>query len=283
MDKIVILKNAISALGDGGKGNTLSPFPTYAFKDVIPFACHSHNDYTRDKALYSALSAGCISVEADIWIHGSKLVVGHLDPGSNGQTFVDLYVNPLKQLLDTQGSIFPARPAQPLSLLIDVKNSGSDADKAWDQLVADLAPLRSANYLSTSSSGFQQRAITIIASGNARKDMSSSTPAPIAKALSDSTNPQRAIFVDAVINKDMKNFDSSNAYYASAQWSDGVPGGLPINGKAAQDIAAAHSKGFKVRYWDIPGKDNWQAIVNAGVDRLNVDDLQYVAGLDWAL
>ena len=103
----------------------------------------------------------------------------------------------------------------------------------------------------------------------------------IAKALSDATNPQRAIFVDAVINKDMSHFDTSNAYYASAEWSTAVPNGLPISGAAKTKLDEAHAKGFEVRYWDIPGKDSWQQIVDSGVDRLNVDDLQYVAGLDW--
>lgn len=281
VDRIVTQNGVIPALGDGGKGNTLDPFPTYAFNDVTPFACHSHNDYTRDKALYSALSAGCISVEADIWIHDTKLVVGHTDPGSNGQTFVNLYVNPLKKLIDERKEIFPAKPDQPLSLLVDFKNSGANADKAWDQLVADLKPLRDAGYLSHYDGAFKQGLITIVASGNAIKDLSSSSPSPIAKALSDATNPQRAIFVDAVIHKDMSHFDSSNAYYASAKWSDAVPNGLPISGNAKAKLDEAHSKGFKVRYWDIPGKDSWQQIVDAGADRLNVDDLQYVAGLDW--
>ena len=281
MDKVVTQSGAISALGNGGKGNTLDPFPTYAFNDVTPFACHSHNDYTRDKALYSALSAGCISVEADIYIHGSKLVVGHTDPGSNGQTFIDLYVNPLKKLIDDRKAIFPAKPDQPISLLIDFKNSGSDADKTWDQLVADLKPLRDAGYLSHWDGSFKQGFITIVATGNAIKDGSSSAPSPIAKALSDATNPQRAIFVDAVIHKDMKNFDTSNAYFASAKWSDAVPKGLPIRGDSKTKLDEAHSKGFKVRYWDIPGKDSWQQIVDSGVDLLNVDDLQYVAAIEW--
>ncbi|OAG08850.1 uncharacterized protein CC84DRAFT_1204102 [Paraphaeosphaeria sporulosa] len=281
VDKIVTQTGAISALGDGGKGNTLDPFPTYAFNDVTPFACHSHNDYTRDKALYSALSAGCISVEADIWVHSTKLVVGHTDSGSNGQTFVNLYVNPLKKLIDERKAVFPTKPDQPLSLLIDFKNSGSDADKAWDQLVADLQPLRDAGYLSHYDGSFKQGLVTIVATGNAIKDLSSSAPSPIAKALSDATNPQHAIFVDAVIHKDMSRFDSSNAYYASAKWSDAVPKGLPISGDSKTKLDEAHSKGFKVRYWDIPGKDSWQQIVDSGVDRLNVDDLQYIAGLDW--
>ncbi|KAF1968969.1 hypothetical protein BU23DRAFT_513738 [Bimuria novae-zelandiae CBS 107.79] len=282
VDKIVTQSTAISVLDSGGKGNTLKPFPTYAFTDVVPFACHSHNDYTRDRALYSALSAGCISVEADIWLHSNKLVVGHTDPGSNGQTFVDLYVTPLKSLVDAQKAIFPAHPSQGISLLIDFKNTGGDVDKAWDQLVRDLEPLRSAGYLSRWDSGsFKQGLITIIASGNAIKDASTPAPSPIASALSESTNPQRAIFVDAVINKDMTNFSASNAYFASAKWSDAVPNGLPISGNARVKLDEAHAKGFKVRYWEGPGREGWQALVDEGVDRVNVDELEFVAGVEW--
>lgn len=247
---------------------------------MVPLACHSHNDYTRDKALYSALSAGCVSVEADVWIHGSTLVVGHTDPGAGGQTFVNLYANPLKKLLDERGAIFPAQPSQPLVLLVDFKNSGTSADATWDQLVRDLAPLRDSGYLSRwDGSAFHQGHLTVVATGNAIVD--GTVPAPIARALDDATNPLRAIFVDAVVHKDMSRFDASNAYYASAAWGDAVPGGLPIAGAAKAKLDEAHAKGFKVRYWDIPGKESWQAIVNSGVDLLNVDDLQYVAGVDW--
>ncbi|KAF1959353.1 hypothetical protein CC80DRAFT_406684, partial [Byssothecium circinans] len=282
VDKPVILDIEIKELGDGGKGNTLSPFPTYVFNDITPVACHSHNDYTRDKALYSALSAGCISVEADVYVHGDKLTIGHdIDPGTNGQNLQDLYLSPLKALIDEHGGVFPAHKDQPFFLLIDFKSSG---DSTWDALVKNLAPLRDAGYLSCYDNGFQQRQITIIASGNARTDISGATPSPIAKALSTTTNPKRAIFVDAVINKDMKNFDASNAYYASAKFSDASPGSkVPVEGAGAEKIEEAHKKGFKVRYWDIPGRDKWQALVDQGVDRLNVDALQDVAGVDWHL
>lgn len=249
---------------------------------MVPLGCHSHNDYERDRALYSALSAGCISVEADIWVQGTKLVVGHTNPGSNGPTFTNLYVAPLKKLLDERGAIFPSHPAQSLSLLVDFKNTGADTDRAWDALIAELAPLRSAGYLSHwDGTAFVESAVTVVASGNAIKDLSSSTPSPIAKALSESSNPSRAVFVDAVIHKDMARFDASNAYFASAKWSDGVPGGLPIRGEAKEKLDEAHAKGFKVRYWEIPGRERWQEIVDGGVDRLNVDDLEDVAGVRW--
>lgn len=246
LDKSVVSTGEIKPLGNGGKGRTLDPFPTYVFNDITPVPCHSHNDYEQDTALYSALSAGCTSVEADIWPHGDKLTVGHTDPGSNGPTIQDLYLNPIKKLLDERGAIFPSKPSQSLSLLIDFKGNG---EETWDLLVNALQPLRDAGYLSRYDGGFKEGKITVVGSGNAIID--GTIPAPIAKA--SSANPNGSLFMDARIHKDMSKFEASNAYFASAKFSDAVQGGGgPITGgsldKMRKQIQAAHTKGFKVRY-----------------------------------
>ena len=48
---------------------------------------HSHNDYWRDLPFYSALRAGAVSVEADVWlINGTlyvRLVTNHVRIRSN--------------------------------------------------------------------------------------------------------------------------------------------------------------------------------------------------------
>jgi hypothetical protein len=47
----------------------------------VPVGCHSHNDYWRRVPLYSALQAGCIGVEADVWLFGfwrSRMVTSGL-------------------------------------------------------------------------------------------------------------------------------------------------------------------------------------------------------------
>ena len=248
LDKTVVLDGEIVPLGDGGLGNTLVPFPDYTFNDIVPVGCHSHNDYERDTALYSALSAGCIGVEADIYPHGDKLVVGHEDPGEGGQTIQDLYLNPIKALIDARKAVFPAKPDQGLYLLVDFKGNG---DETWDLLVKALEPLRTAGYLSHYDGEFKQGLVTVIASGNAIKD--GDVPEPIGKATDDAANPNRALFVDARVNKDMSKFDASNAFYASANFKDAVQGsGDAISGdnlqKMKDQIKAAHDKSFKVRY-----------------------------------
>lgn len=267
VDKTVVLGSAIGPLSNGGKGKTLDPFPVDSFSDSVPLACHSHNDYERDTALYSALSAGCVSVEADIYVINNDLIVKHTSGDGNENTLQNLYLNPLKALIDKNKAIFPKAPKQPLNLLIDFKE---DAAKTWDLLVKQLQPLRNAGYLSTSRNGqIQPGLVTIVASGNAIVD-TNATPKPYG-----GDNPDGAIFFDARIDKDMTNFNSGNAYFASSKYSDR---GSDEAGKRDE----AHKKGLKVRYWDGPtSASDWQKLVDTGVDRVNVDDLQNVAGVAW--
>ena len=72
----------------------------YFIYGVVLVPCHSHNDYWRDIPLYSALAAGCISIEADVWPGINDLHVGHtLRTVLPGNTLLSLYFNPLLEIL----------------------------------------------------------------------------------------------------------------------------------------------------------------------------------------
>lgn len=47
-------------------------------RNSSPVPDHSHNDYWRRIPLFEALGSGCISVEADIHVRHSELLVGHI-------------------------------------------------------------------------------------------------------------------------------------------------------------------------------------------------------------
>ncbi|KAJ5767856.1 hypothetical protein N7533_000439 [Penicillium manginii] len=77
-----------------------SLFTNYFTHGVTPVPCHSHNDYWRRVPLFSALRAGCTSVEADIWLENDILRVGHTPHTIlRGQTLNSLYLNPLLETL----------------------------------------------------------------------------------------------------------------------------------------------------------------------------------------
>jgi len=61
---------------------------------------HSHNDYWRDVPLYTALSYGVVSVEADVWLVNGTLYIGHeVQALTPNRTFDGLYIQPLVQIL----------------------------------------------------------------------------------------------------------------------------------------------------------------------------------------
>lgn len=239
---------ALSALG--GSGNVaLSPFPLTFTSDVIPLPCHSHNDYTRDIPLYDALSAGCMSVEADVWLHSGNLRVAHTDPGDSGPTIQDLYISPLIALLDAQNpdgsngnGVYPQSSSQSLVLLIDFK---SDGTTTWDAVYTALQPLRDAGYLSYwDGSDFVSRPITIVASGNA----------PLAQATNTTANPNHDMFMDSRVDESLDGYDTSNTYYSSADFESAITssGSAPLSSsnqeKLTEQLDAAHAKEFLVRY-----------------------------------
>ena len=184
----------------GHVGEGLSSWPTDFSRGINPIPCHSHNDYWRRVPLYSAIEAGCISVEADVWLFGEELYVGHsLASLTPNRTLASLYINPLVDILEKQNpttrfhpdgntthhGVFDTVPEQPLVLLIDFKTSGS---ALFPYVVSALEPLRSRHYL-THRNGTQiiTRPITVVGTGNT----------PFDQVESSSSNPHFDIFFDA--------------------------------------------------------------------------------------
>ncbi|CAM1511880.1 Fc.00g093930.m01.CDS01 [Cosmosporella sp. VM-42] len=132
-------------------------------RSAIPVMCHSHNDYTRPYPLFSALAAGCASVEADVWLSsdGKDLLVGHNKRSlSSKRTLRSLYIDPLLEILDTMNpstvwsnlnrtdqafGVFRTQAEMTLILFIDVKD---DPSETWPLVLQQLEPLRQKLFLS---------------------------------------------------------------------------------------------------------------------------------------
>ena len=168
----------------GRSGQELSTWPTDLTKDILPVRCHSHNDYWRNVPLYSAISAGCISVEADVWLYGEELYVGHSYVSlTRKRTLNSLYIEPLLEILAKQNpttefhpngntsrnGVFDTDPSQSLTVLIDFKTSGPEL---WPYIKDALEPLRARGYL-THHNGkhFISGPVTVVASGDAPFDL----------------------------------------------------------------------------------------------------------------
>ncbi|KAF7167882.1 hypothetical protein CNMCM5623_001029 [Aspergillus felis] len=292
----------------GGQPSIFSHWVTHG---ITPVQCHSHNDYWRPVPLFSAIKAGCIGIEADVWLSGEDLLVGHNRfTLHHAATLRSLYLDPLLDLLEQHNTrssrlqpdrnedlagVFAHDPSQTVVLLIDLKTDGNDT---WPYLVEQLAPLREAGYL-THFDGVEmvQRPVTIVVSGDA----------PFHLITANST--YRDIFFDAPLDKLDQNSSESNAevtaaaaasdynytnsYYASVDFRKTI-GSLSRNRfsqdqlvRVREQVAAAHDRGLKVRYWGTPtwprGLRNhvWHVLVREGVDYINVDDLAEGTMQDW--
>ncbi|OTA99336.1 hypothetical protein M426DRAFT_325257 [Hypoxylon sp. CI-4A] len=263
-----------------GSGPPLDPWPLDSLNGVKPTACHSHNDYTRNIPIYSAMSAGCVGIEADVFYSGGDVIIGHTAP-TPGRTLSVQYIEPLRSILDhnnggSPGSngLYKANPGQSVTLLVDFKTS---SDGTLDAVVKALQPLRDGGYLSHLDGGsFVEKQITVVASGSA----------PFDRISSGDGVPDRDVFYDAKVDDWDSKYNSTNSYYASADFESAVgsPGSADDFSQSQKDkvqfqVQDAHSAGLIVRYYDLPGDYLWESLAALGVDRLNADDMYDTARL----
>ncbi len=292
--------NIFSSWGLVGSGtDDLAWYPTDFLRDVVPVRCHSHNDYWRKVPLFSALRVGCVGTEADVWLVGDDLLVGHERAAlTANRTFRSLYVDPLVKILDhanpdtVLGSqdesknqtvargVFDMSPNQTLALLVDVKTDGA---ATFRKVLEQVEPLRQRGWLSTFENGHVRYGpVTLVGSGNTPFDV----------VVENGT--YRFAFFDAPVDG-LENsvFDQTNSYYASASLEHAVGRvwfGLLRGGQLRQlryQVQQAHARGLQSRYWDLPAwpvsmrNAIWNLLVSESVDLLNVDDITAAARGDW--
>lgn len=282
------LQNVLSSASSDPKYN----YPTSLTQGIIPKAFHSHNDYWRPVPFYSALAAGAISIEADVWLYNETLHIGHEQSALTDERTLDsLYIQPILSVLraqnpnssflttgETHNGVYDTVSAQTLYLFIDLK---TDGPTTFPYVVEALQPLRDAGFLtSVNGTTVTPGAVTVIGTGN--------TPLNQVQGVSP-----RDYFYDAPIATlatTFANITSDVSPIASMAFSAQFPGVLGNTGLNAlqlallqTQVAVAHAKGIKVRYWDQPGwpvgtrNGVWRSLWENGVDLLNVDDIEAVA------
>lgn len=261
----------------------------YHKEDVIPIPCHSHNDYWRQEPIFTALRAGCVSIEADVWHLGQdELYVGHRRwELREGNTFSSMYIDPLVKLLEEKNSglanglnstatargVFDMNPSLTLVLLVDLKTRAEDT---WPLVVRQLEPLRQRGWLSSMTDGHVRYGpVTVVGSG----------ATDFGLLVRNST--YRDYFFDAPIDRvEGSSFGVCNSYYASQSFREAIGwvwfGRLSRSqlDRLRRQVAEVHRHGLKVRYWGLPAwpisvrNHIWDVLIQEGVDTLNVDDVQ---------
>jgi hypothetical protein len=268
----------------------LYTYPTSLTQGIVPKGIHSHNDYWRPVPVFTALSVGCISIEADVWLVNGTLYIGH-ETGAltTARTFDSLYIQPLLSILKSQNpttafnsgsknGVFDTASSQTLYLFVDVK---TDGPTTFPAVVKALGPLRDGGWLTTLSNGtVTQGAITVVGTGN--------TPLDQVQGVSP-----RDYFYDGPLpdlNGAFSNITSQVSPIASTDFAVqfGTISGTGFNSSQLallrQQIATAHGKGIKVRYWDQPAwpistrNGIWRTLQSEGADFINADDVISAAG-----
>lgn len=225
---------------------------------------HSHNDYWRNRPLLDALENGFCSVEADIFLAGGQLLVGHdrkeLTPE---RTLQSLYLNPLRERSrQNKNRIYPGGPPE-FILLIDIKEEG---EKVYQQLREALQEYRE---MLTEFRGQQKKpgAVTAILSGDRPRAMLQSEKVRYAAydgRLEDMDQSITPNFMPLI----------SNSWSGMFKWMG--RGEMPDEERKRllEFVSRAHRQGYKVRFWgafDIPPL--WDVQLKASVDLINTDTL----------
>ncbi|KAI9374469.1 hypothetical protein BJX61DRAFT_294016 [Aspergillus egyptiacus] len=268
-------------------------YPTDFTRGILPIPVHSHNDYWRDVPFYTALSHGCISVEADVWLYNGTLFVGH-DQSSltDERTFESLYVNPILEVVErqnpeskflteeTKNGVFDASTGQTLYLFVDSKTSGPET---FEAVIAALEPLREKGYLTTlkGNETLIEGPVTVIGTGNTPYDM----VGPVADREYFYDGPLATLDeggITALISPIASTSFTSAIGELSMKDADSVLSNKQLSTLRSQ-ISVAKEKGILARYWGAPAYPIrarnllWATLLSEGVGLLNADDLAAAA------
>ncbi|MGW4597201.1 phosphatidylinositol-specific phospholipase C/glycerophosphodiester phosphodiesterase family protein [Streptomyces sp. NPDC004457] len=235
---------------------------------------HAHNDYEHPRPLADALDHRFGSVEADIFLVGDQLLVGHeasdLDPS---RTLESLYLEPLAARVEAHHGHVYRGARRPLQLLVDIKTEGSATYLELDRHLRRYPHL----FTRCAHGRVHPGPVTAVVSGDraARAPMEAQTErrAFYDGRLADLGGPAPASFISLISDNWTQNFTWTGA------------GTFPdAERRRLRSITgAAHARGQRVRFWATPDTAGpardalWTELLAAGVDYLNTDDL---AGLE---
>jgi hypothetical protein len=236
---------------------------------------HAHNDYWHPRPLADALVYGFTSVEADIWLAGGQLLVGHnRSELTLNRTLEALYLEPLLARVRAHRGVMYSGYRLPLQLLIDIKNAG---EETYRELHRRLHRYRS--ILSTASAGrVLTRAVTVVVTG----DRAARAPLEAQR--------QRYAFYDGRLGDLGGGISASSMTpLISSDWGDSFrwrgSGPMPAEerSKLHSIVSAAYAGRQRLRFWgtpDAPGGAReavWRELLDAGVDYISTDDLAGLA------
>ena len=214
---------------------------------------HAHNDYEKPQPLTNALSNKVFSVEADVFLVGSVLVVAHSpDQIKPDKTLTGLYIKPLVSLFQKNKGYLSSDTAYKVSLVIDIKEKGDLVLKNLEKL---LQPYR--KFFDRS---VNPHAVQVIISGErgAITKWKSYQGYMFFDGRPTEQYDARTLKKVAVISDSYQNYVGSDT--------------LEIPAKLQTVIDNVHQQGKLLRLWGAPDNERaWAFLSKAGIDIINTD------------
>jgi len=234
---------------------------------------HAHNDYEHDRPLLDALSHGFTSVEADVYLVGDELLVGHdLEDLDAGRTLQSLYLDPLaRRVRANKGHVYRGSDLS-LQLLVDIKNTGAATYTELDRVLRGYRKM-----LTSYRAGRVHRAaVTVVISGDRPRELMQAQRVRYAfydGRSTDLNSGAPASFIPLI----------SDNWSILFTWQGIGPMPAAERAKLRWFVRTAHADRQRVRFWATPDTAGpareavWHELIAANVDHINTDDL---AGLE---
>src|SRR5579859_3771841 len=218
---------------------------------------HSHNDYEQPTPFWMAWQQQFGSIEADIWLVGGRVLIGHdREEIKMGRTLEEYYVKPLLACIEKYHGHPYADTSRHLQILIDVKE---DSVATLAALIALLDKYPALEHCSC---------LKWVISGN-RPDPSLYVSYPPFIAFDGILHAQytpEELSRIAMMSDDLR-------YYTRWDSRTGIPDTELSALKAA--IRASHDLHLPVRFWDAPDFPTaWSQLVELRVDYINTDHIR---------
>lgn len=231
----------------------------------VLYCGHSHNDYVHQHPLFDALGNGFKSVEIDVWLHHGKLVVDHEGTGLDSKKdFEELYLRPVSERVKQHGGWVYDADSTPTIFMVEFKNDGEACYLKLKELIAKYKGLFCDRY-------GHGGPVKILITGN--KPWKTLLQGNELYATADGNISQSADSTPAYILERV-----SDPYGNFFTWRG--KGTMPALQKERLDslVKIAHEHNRQIRFYALPQNEKvWKAMMDAGVDWINIDKLDEFA------
>jgi uncharacterized protein involved in tolerance to divalent cations len=237
-----------------------------SYSQTLPLKhAHAHNDYLHKHSLFDALDNGFTSIEVDVYLHKGKLKVSHLPfLLHRKKTLEELYLQPLRSLININGGSVYAGMNTPIVLMIDFK---TEADVTYAALCEVMKPYSDLITLYKHDSISAQGPINVLISGR-----SPISQLLIADSSYASIDGSISIIKDTVKRKVCTRF--SDAWSAHFTWKGEGEMAEREMLRLKEMVKEAHALQKEIRFYHLPDKPQvWKVLLENGVDWINTDKL----------